>query len=208
VSAVFLIDSSLPSINKSTYSRPVNFVVLSRQQLMYGVIYVVSRCSRNGAVADFLAVIYVRIWWCSARAVGCVRQHCRSKYCNGFCGAHKCVWPGAVVEEQHLTTLLSWDKLNTKAIFQTSACCNITAEFYYCFLGKKFAISLFFSSQKTIDRNRNAMCNFFLLGGIVWRNYVDCHSDSGSEFEPSFQSLWLLSIGSSLLHGHFSIKDQ
>jgi hypothetical protein len=135
-------------MNKSTYSRPVNFVVLSRQQLMHCAIYVVHRCSRDGAVADFLAVIYVRIWWCSARAVGCVRQHCRAKYCYGFCGAHKCVWPGAVVEEQHLTTLVSWDKLYTKATIQTSACCNITAEFYYYSLGKTFTISLFFSSQK------------------------------------------------------------
>jgi hypothetical protein len=195
-------------MNKSTYSRPVNFVVLSRQQLMLGVIYVVPRCSHDGAVTDLLAVMYVRIWWYSARAVGCVRQHCRTKHCNGFCGAHKCVWPGAGVEDQHLTTLLSWDKLYTKAIIRTSACCNITAEFYYYSLGKKFTISLFLSSQKAIDRNRDAIGNFFLLGGIVWRNYVDCHSDSGSEFEPSSQSLWQSSIGSSLLHRHFSAKDQ
>ena len=73
-------------------------------------------------------------------AVGCVCQHCRAKYCNGSCGAHIGVWPGAVVGEQHLMTLLLWDKLYTQVSILTSVCCNITAEFYYYSLGKKFII--------------------------------------------------------------------
>ena len=169
--------------------------------------YVVPRCSHR-RILFFLAFKYVRIWWRSVMAAGCVCQHCRAKHYNGFCSAHRYVWPGAVVGEQHLTTLLLWGKLYMQASIQTSACCNIAAEFYYCSLGKKFIISVLFSSQKTVAKNREEICSFFHLGGIVWRHYVDCHLNSGSEFEPSFQPLWQLSIGRPFLHCHISAKVQ
>jgi hypothetical protein len=134
----------------------------------------------------FLTAKYVGILWYSVMAVGWVRQQCRAKYCNDYCGPHNCVWPGAVVEDQHLTTPLLWYKLYTQASIQTSTCCNTTAEFYYYSLGKKFVISVLFSSQKTLARNRDAVCDFFILWVVVWRHYVDCLSDSGSEFDLVF----------------------
>ena len=101
-----------------------------------------------------------------------------------------------------LSTPLLWYKLYTKASIPD-----------FCLLQYNCRISLLFPRKEvhnisiiliSKDYSLESRRNLQFLN--PWRHYVDCHLDSGSEFEPSFQPVWQLSIRSHLLHCRISGK--